>query len=361
MDSLHNMPSKAPSTKLSIAVVGLGRMGKRHAKTLMYRVPHANLVAVCSNDETELKWAREFFKDSNIEVFASFDQMIEKEGLQAVWVSTSTNVHASMTTACINKNLHVLCEKPVSQNLQEARDVCALAKQNPHLKVMAGYSRRFDASYRSAKAQITSGSIGKPFLVRSQTTDLLDTTGFFVRYAAKNGGIFYDCAIHDIDLTLWLLGDVKPKACWAVGTITHHPELKELNDVDNGVGVVEYTNGCLGYYYVSRTQAHGHDVCTEVTGSAGKLSVNVQPRSDFVELASSNGISHQVQPEYWERFEDAFATEAIEFCESVLEDKDVPVALDIGIQSLEIGLALQDALLSGQVQKFDEEGHQIKA
>ena len=119
MDSLHNMPSKAPSTKLSIAVVGLGRMGKRHAKTLMYRAPHANLVAVCSNDETELKWAREFFKDSNIEVFASFDQMIEKEGLQAVWVSTSTNVHASMTTACINKNLHVLCEKPVSQNLQE--------------------------------------------------------------------------------------------------------------------------------------------------------------------------------------------------------------------------------------------------
>lgn len=97
------------------------------------------------------------------------------------------------------------------------------------------------------------------------------------------------------------------------------------------------------------------------TGSAGKLSVNVQPRSDFVELASSNGISHQVQPEYWERFEDAFATEAIEFCESVLEDKDVPVALDIGIQSLEIGLALQDALLSGQVQRFDEKGHQIKA
>lgn len=98
---------------------------------------------------------------------------------------------------------------------------------------MAGYSRRFDPSYRNAKAQLDSGAIGKPFLVRSQTTDLLDTTGFFVRYAAKNGGIFYDCAIHDIDLTLYFLGDVKPKACWAVGTITHHPELKELSDVDN--------------------------------------------------------------------------------------------------------------------------------
>ncbi|KAG9515515.1 NAD binding Rossmann fold oxidoreductase, partial [Aureobasidium melanogenum] len=353
------MPPKAPSTRLNIAVVGLGRMGKRHAKTLLYRVPHAALVAVCSNDETELEWAREFFKDSNIEVFSSFDDMLGKDGLQAVWVSTSTNVHASMTTACIKKGLHVLCEKPISQDLEEARAVCTLAKQNPHLKVMAGYSRRFDSSYRAAKLQIEKGDIGKPFLVRSQTTDLLDTTGFFVRYAAKNGGIFYDCAIHDIDLTLWLLGDVKPKACWAVGTITHHPELKELNDVDNGVGVVEYESGCIGYYYVSRTQAHGHDVCTEVTGSAGKLSVNVHPRSNAVELASSGGISHTVQPEYWERFEDAFATEAIEFCESILENKPVPVALDVGVQSLEIGLALQDALLSGQVQRFDQDGHRV--
>lgn len=124
MDSLHNMPSKAPSTRLNIAVVGLGRMGKRHAKTLMYRVPHANLVAVCSNDETELKWARQFFSTGNTKVFASFDEMINMEGLQAVWVSTSTNVHASMTTACIKKNLHVLCEKPVSQNLDEVCIFC---------------------------------------------------------------------------------------------------------------------------------------------------------------------------------------------------------------------------------------------
>ncbi|GAB7350604.1 hypothetical protein MBLNU459_g1172t2 [Dothideomycetes sp. NU459] len=349
MDSLHNMPSKAPSTRLNIAVVGLGRMGKRHAKTLMYRVPHANLVAVCSNDETELKWARQFFSTGNTKVFSSFDEMINLPGLQAVWVSTSTNVHASMTTACIKKNLHVLCEKPVSQNLEE----------NPHLKVMAGYSRRFDASYRDAKAKMDKGVIGRPFLVRSQTTDLLDTTGFFVRYAAKNGGIFYDCAIHDIDLTLYFLGDIKPKACWAMGTIAHHPELKELNDVDNGVGVVQYSNGAMGYYYVSRTQAHGHDVCTEVTGTEGKLSINVHPRSNQVEVASSIGITNEVQPEYWERFEDAFATEAIEFCESILDNKPVPLPLDLGIKSLEIGLALQEALLTGRTQHFDEEGHQI--
>lgn len=106
--------------------------------------------------------------------------------------------------------------------------------------------------------------------------------------------------------------------------------------------------------------AHGHDVATEVVGTDGKLMVNVHPRSNNVQVAGKAGITNEVQPEYWERFEDAFATEAIEFCEAVLEDKPVPVALELGLKSLEIGWALQDALLTGRVQHFDEQGKRIK-
>lgn len=70
-----------------------------------------------------------------------------------------------------------------------------MANGNPHLKVMAGFSRRFDASYRDAKAKVVANEIGDPFIIRSQTCDLVDNTGFFVRYAAKNGGMFVDCCI----------------------------------------------------------------------------------------------------------------------------------------------------------------------
>jgi myo-inositol 2-dehydrogenase/D-chiro-inositol 1-dehydrogenase len=126
MDSLHNMPPAAPYGTINIAVAGLGRMGKRHAKTLLYRVPHARLVAVCSNDEKELAWAREFFKSDDkkaeIKVFGDYSEMLEHPGLQAVWVSTSTNVHAPQTLEAIAKGLHVLCEKPISQKLEEVRD-----------------------------------------------------------------------------------------------------------------------------------------------------------------------------------------------------------------------------------------------
>ncbi|RKL44797.1 hypothetical protein BFJ72_g3448 [Fusarium proliferatum] len=345
---------------LNIAVVGLGRMGKRHVHTLLYRVPRARVVAVCSSMEHEVKWAKENeeYKEFDISVYDSYDEMLNHPGLQAVWVSTSTDVHSSQSLAAIDKGLHVLCEKPLSTDMAEAQTVVDAAKKNPHLKVMAGFSRRFDASYRDAATKIYNDkAIGEPFIVRSNTCDLLDETGFFVRYASRNGGIFVDCAIHDIDLSLWYLGNPIPKACWATGTLQHHPELKDLNDVDNAVGVVEFWGGKIAYFYCSRTQAHGHDVCTEITGKTGKISVNVVPKANNVVLADELGIRHEVQPEYWQRFEDAFALEANEFTDAVLKDKPVPLPIEGGIQVMNIGRALQHALLSGNLVKFDEKGN----
>ncbi|GKT64911.1 LOW QUALITY PROTEIN: myo-inositol 2-dehydrogenase [Colletotrichum tofieldiae] len=359
--------------------------GRRHVHNLIYRVPRASIVAVCSTEHHELEWARAFeeYKEFHVTVYSSYDEMLSHPGLQAVWISTSTDVHASQTLGAIKKGLHVLCEKPLSTKMEEVircklsrstmitsnrtlipnsqiAEVVEAAKARPDLKVMAGFSRRFDASYRDAATKILDGNtIGTPFIVRSNTCDLLDHTGFFVRYAPRNGGIFVDCAIHDIDLSLWYSSDPVSKACWATGTLRHHPELREMNDVDNGVGVVEFWGGKVAYFYCSRTQAHGHDVCTEITGTEGKVSVNVVPRANNVVLADKLGIRNEVQPEHWQRFEDAYALEANEFTDSVLQNKPVPLPIEKGVKVMEIGRALQDALVTGEVQRFDEKGERV--
>lgn len=243
--------------------------------------------------------------------------------------------------------------------MPQAQSVADAARSQHSLKVMAGFSRRFDASYRDASLKITDGAIGAPFLVRSNTCDLRDDSGFFVKYASRNGGIFVDCAIHDIDLALWYLGNPVVKSCWAVGTLQHHPELRQFSDVDNAVGLVEFWGGKIAYFYCSRTQTHGHDVCTEITGISGKLMVNVVPRLNNVVVADKLGMRHEVQPEYWQRFEDAFACEANEFADAILQDKKVPVPLEIGVVVMTIGRALQDALVTGEVVRFNKKGERV--
>lgn len=111
---------------------------------------------------------------------------------------------------------------------------------------MCGFSRRFDASYRDAWQRMDEGALGRPSVFRSQTCDKLDPSGFFVDYAQFSGGIFVDCNIHDIDLALWFFGqDSMVKSVAAFGITAVQPDLRKWNDVDNGVGVVEFWGGKL--------------------------------------------------------------------------------------------------------------------
>jgi myo-inositol 2-dehydrogenase/D-chiro-inositol 1-dehydrogenase len=225
---------------------------------------------------------------------------------------------------------------------------------------MCGFSRRFDASYRDAHKKMAQGSIGSPSVMRSQTCDKLDPTGFFVAYAEFSGGIFVDCSIHDIDLALWFFGqDSKVKSVSAVGITAVEPDLRKHNDRDNAVGLVEFYNGKIAYFYASRMMAAGQEDTTEIIGTRGKLSVNTQPAMNHVNIFDSTGVRREIPQNYYDRFEYAFVTEANEFTAACLDNKDVPVKLEGAVQAVRIGCALQESLITGQKIFFDEAGNRI--
>lgn len=235
--------------------------------------------------------------------------------------------------------------------------VVKAAKAHPELKTMCGFSRRFDDSYRDALAKVQSGLIGKPVILRSQTCDKHDPSGYFVGYSALSGGIFVDCSIHDIDLSLMFFGeDSVPKALWSTGISACHPELKALNDADNAVGVVEFWGGKIAYFFASRMMAHGQEDATEVIGTGGKLSINKNPQSNLVEIADHQGIRREVPGDYYGRFEYAFVNEVNEYVACVLDDKPVPLSIESAYKALEIGAALQESLITGKKLEFDEQG-----
>lgn len=131
---------------------------------------------------------------------------------------------------------------------------------NPKQKVICGFSRRFDASYRDAHQKMTSGMLGRTCVFRSQTCDMYDPSGFFVEYAQFSGGIFVDCSIHDIDLSLWFFGeDVAVKSVTAIGITALSEELNKYNDRDNALGVVEFYGGKIAQLFCSRMMAAGQE------------------------------------------------------------------------------------------------------
>ncbi|KAF4838590.1 scyllo-inositol 2-dehydrogenase [Colletotrichum tropicale] len=347
--------------RLKIAASGLGRMGKRHAVNFLHRTPRAELVAAFTPDQTELAWARENLEPYGVTLYTDYDQMIKHQGLQAVVIATVTKVHAEQALKAVEKNLHVLCEKPISLSIEKSMELVKAAQQKPHLKVMCGFSRRFDASYRDAFEKTQAGLIGRPSIIRSQTCDKHDPSGFFVQYAALNGGCFVDMSVHDIDLAMWFFGDDSVvKSVSASGITAVSPELAEHGDCDNAVGIVEFWSGKIAYFYNSRMMAHGQEDTTEFIGTAGKLTVNGNPQSNFVNIYGPQGITREVPAHYYGRFEYAFVAEANEFTAAALDNTPLPLKLTGAVQAVQIGSYLQEALLTGKKLYFDETGRRIE-
>jgi myo-inositol 2-dehydrogenase / D-chiro-inositol 1-dehydrogenase len=145
----------------------------------------------------------------------------------------------------------------------------------------------------------------------------------------------------------------------AVGVTAPEPDLAKHGDVDNGVGVVEFYDGQIAYFYSSWMNPPGQHDMTEIIGTTGKLSVNANPTTGLLESHLASGIHRDIPQNYYERFEQAFVEEARQFTDAVLDDTVVPVDMESSVEAVRIGVALQESL-SGRKIFFDRQGNQVE-
>lgn len=350
---------------LNLGVVGIGRMGQQHALNILKQVPRANLVCACSPAPADLKWAETNLTPYGVAVYPTFEEMIETPGLEAVIIASSTDLHYHHTKICLQRGIHVLCEKPISQTVEEIQDLMAVAKAS-NTKVMCGFTRRFDNDYQEAARKIREGVIGAPVVIRSQGCEKLDyseSNRTYVVAAGKREGFFLDSFIHDIDLSLaFLEADGRtptPQSVCAFGTSVHFKELDQVGDADNAVGMIQFWGGQISFHYNSRTAAAGYDNQTEIFGTRGKISVNLVSKRDRVEVSDNDGIHITALPSWADRYKPSFVNELIQFTDALLEGRPLPVPMQSCATGLKIAKALQDSMRSGQKIEFDEAGRRL--
>ncbi len=325
---------------VKIGITGLGRLGKRHAQNLCYKVVGADLAAACSIVPEELAWAEKELGIS--QTYSDYDEMLEKADLDAVFLVTSSSMHADQAMKALEAGLHVFTEKPMGIDLAECKKVEAVVSRHEDQVFFVGFVRRFDPSYAYAKKLIDDGVIGEPFLVRSQTVDLDEYAEFQVDFVPTSGGIFLDCNVHDIDLARWYLGS-EVKTVYSKGGSYVHKAFEKVNDADNTVVLATFEDGKMAVIAASRTAFHGHDTHTEITGSKGILKIGITPAKSRVEILDSQGVRKECVKDFFERFHEGFLIEAQEFVDCILEGrKPIVSALD-GTKATEVGFAMTDS------------------
>lgn len=321
--------------KLGVGVIGVGKLGRRHAENLRRGIPAARLVAVADADGARARQVA-----TELEVEHSYDKLeslLERKDIDAVVVAAPSRFHASATQTAAAAGKHIFCEKPPALSWEEANAaMAAVTKAGVQLQI--GFMRRFDPAYAKAKMLVDSGEIGEPILFKAIGRDREPPPPSFLQ-GGINGTLFLDASIHEFDLARWLMNDDVAEV-QAFGGVLVCPQLSELGDVDTAVVNLRFRRGGVGNVDSLRQATYGYDIRTEVVGSKGGLQIGYLQQTPQL-LLTKNNVAHDVVGHWLVRFADAYLNELRDFVEKILAGKPTRVPGQEGLKALEISLAAE--------------------
>ncbi len=200
---LTNLP-----TQLTAAVIGCGRIGRLHAKTLAAQ-PQVTLAAVC---DVEPFRAAECGELHGAAPWTDVEQMLDDESLDFVTVATPNALHVAPTAAALKRGLHVFCEKPLATSAGEAQTLVELAEHH-QCQLAVDYNRRFGFGYLRAKEWLDSGEIGRLRTVAFYVSDTIPPAHVAVEPAAMLSSLL----VHHFDLVRHFTGEIERVQCVTSG------------------------------------------------------------------------------------------------------------------------------------------------
>ncbi len=296
----------------------------------------AELVGIASRSQTRAQELADLHGAAG--VFEDATTMIAEANLDAVHIVTEDTRHFEPTMAALNAGIDVFCEKPLSHDLSEARQMVDLA-QKLGRRLMVGHILRFDTRCAAVKESIERGDLGEVVSVYGRRNMLAS-----MRPQYNSANRLYTTGIHDIDLILWYFEGRKPVEVYmrtrAVGDFGDDLFWGMITMDDGSVGVVE-----THWLLPDTTPWRGH-ILAEVIGTRGASIIEVP----------GNGLGFWLEDRvmtpdtsYWPRMHGttvgALRDEIDYFIRCVAEDRPVTVpGHDEVLASLEIaGLLIQSA------------------
>lgn len=291
---------------MRIGVIGTGRIGAFHARTLRAAPGVAGLVVADADAER----ARRLADQLEVDAAADVDELLGS-GVGGVVIAAATSAHADLIHRALDAEMPVFCEKPVALDVPGTLGVVERARTAP-VPVMIGFQRRFDPGYRAAREALRAGELGWVHTMRAVTADASPPAAAFI---PTSGGLFRDCGIHDFDIMRWLTGR-EVVSVHAVGANRGEPFFSAAGDVDTYVATLRFDDDMLATATSTRYNGAGHDVRLEICGSAGARVVGLD---DHAALPSAephvSWARSSPYPTFMERFHDAYIAELSTFVE----------------------------------------------
>ena len=327
----------------AVGLIGAGKVARVHAANAA-RIADLRLVAVADVVEQA---ALAFASEAGCEA-TDPQSLLSRADVDAVLVTAPPDTHAELVVAAAEAGKHVFCEKPLAQNLADARraaDACAAAG----VILQVGYNRRFDQNFRDVRDAVRDGRVGEPWLLRISSRDPAPPPA---DYLPRSGGLFVDTTSHDFDLARFVLGAEIVEVSARAASLAD-PNAAAIGDVDTAVVTVGFSNGALGAIDNCRVSPYGYDQRLEVHGSLG-LAQAANETAATTTLADAAGFHAPPLPHFYlDRYGPAFARELESFA-AALSGAPVEVGGTDGVAAVAAAEAARRSLNEARVVRLDD-------
>ncbi|MEJ7839326.1 MAG: inositol 2-dehydrogenase [Thermomicrobiales bacterium] len=319
-----------------IALIGCGRIGQIHLRSLISIPDRCQLAAIADLHEPAVRTCAETYGIENWST--DVGTIFNDPSIDAVIISSSTETHGPFIAEAARVGMDAFTEKPIALDLA-ATDTALAAVRQAGTRLQIGFQRRFDSGYRATRNAIENGELGSIEFIRDAMRDPEPPP---LAYTERSGGLYRDMAIHNLDCVRWLTG-ADPVEIFATGSVLVSPEIASFGDIDTSVITLRFADGALATIENSRRSGFGYDVRTEVFGSDGAIFVG-ESRATPVRTYR-NGVHEDHQHFFLDRFGQAFRTELESFVGAIANDMPVAVTGEDGRAALLLAYAAEASRL----------------
>lgn len=332
--------------KLNVGIIGAGRIGQVHAKSITYHIPQAKIVAI---SDIYYEGAEKVAESLGIpNAYEDYHEILNNPEIDAVLICSSTDTHADIAVEAAEAGKHIFCEKPVDLTVAKIKKVIA-AVEKAGVKLQIGFNRRYDHNFAEIKRLANDGKLGKFQTIKITSRDPEPPS---IDYVKVSGGIFLDMTVHDFDMARFIGGEVEE--VYANAAVTVDEAIGEAGDVDTALIALKFKNGAIGVIDNCRKACYGYDQRLEVFGTGGQASAANDTPTNVSYINENGNMTDKPLYFFLERYMQSFTDEMTEFINAVQNDEQTKTTVNDGLEALRLGLAAKLSVKEHRPVKLSE-------
>jgi predicted dehydrogenase len=307
---------------VNVGIIGLGKMGLSHF-SIINAHHDVKVVGVCDSSGYILDILGKY---TGVDTYSDSAKMLDAAGVEAAVISTPSKFHAPMVRDCLDRGIHVFCEKPFCLDPADSVALAELARTKG-LVTQVGYHNRHVGTFAEVKRILDLGVLGRVTHVLAEAYGpvvLKPKGGTWRSKKDEGGGALYDYAAHPVDLLTWYFG--RPAA--ASGTVLGQVFSAETED--EVFTTLTWPSGISGQLSVTWSDESQRKMTTRVTiwGTNGRIYADRQEIQVYLRDAA------QAPEEYGKGWTVRYTTELTDEVDFYVRGEEYSAQLDAWVKRI---------------------------